>query len=129
MENLFIQRLKYAKRELTALKTSYVRALGMLKIYTDTVNVPSTGHQGGLWTVIVTVNFSQKFTAYPFVNVIPEVGNDFTHSMEFDTVEYSNNGYTAIFHLTWLYRSGAGTDVTIYATSPIENISIDWRVA
>ena len=126
MNNLFIQRLKYAKRELTALKTAYVRGLGMMKVYEQTATAPSAGHESGFWTLIINVGLDTSFTAYPFVQLIPQVSSSFEYSIEYESMQYENSGYSASFRTSWRYQAGTGSDVTVFSTSPITSISFNW---
>jgi len=124
--NLFVQRLKHAKRELTALKTACQRGLGTVKIYSETAAGLEVGHTSGSWAVTITANLDQAFAAYPFMMVVPQVDSSFAYSLEVTSMQYEDSGYTAKFKANWKYDANAGGVVTIYSTSPIDSVSFSW---
>ena len=98
----------------------------MVKIYSQSATASSAGHESGFWTLIINVNLDSGFTAYPFVQLIPEVTSAFEYSIEYESMQYENNGYSASFRTSWRYQAGTGSDVTVFSTSPITSISFSW---
>lgn len=126
-QNLLVQRFKNAKSELTALKTTHPRGIGNLKIYKETITF--TGSEFFLEGT-VTINFSQNFAAYPFVYLVGYgVRRTVTYfaSIGGDSVNYINNGYTAVFEATALYYPGTiPNKFDVYCTSPMTSITYTW---
>lgn len=126
-QNLLVQRFKDAKKELTALKTTHPRGIGNLKIYKETITF--TGSV--VWLEgTVTINFSQNFAAYPFVYLVGYgVRRTATYfaSIGGDFVNYTNNGYTAVFEATALYYPDTiPNKFDVYSTSPMTSITYAW---
>lgn len=124
--DLLSLRIKEAKRELTALKTAHKRGLGNVKIYTYDFNIDPTGHDTGIWELVVRVDFDSSFAAYPFVYIAPQIGQSFSYSLEVATTDYRNDGYTAFVRCIWGYENGM-TKSTVVSTSPIVNVSYTWK--
>lgn len=126
-QNLLVQRFKNAKSELTALKTAHIRGIGNLRVYKETVRF--TGSAVFLEGT-VTINFSQNFAAYPFVYLLGYgVDLDGMHfiSMDPESVNYTNNGYTAVFEGEALYDPEyIPNKFDVYSTSPMTSITYAW---
>ena len=126
-QNLLVQRFKDAKKELTALKTTHLRGIGNLKIYKETITF--TGSV--VWLEgTVTINFSQNFAAYPFVYLVGYgVRRTVTYfaSISGDSINYTNNGYKAVFEATALYDPDTVPNkFDVYSTSPMTSITYSW---
>ena len=126
-QNLLVQRFKNAKSELTALKTTHPRGIGNLRIYKETITF--TGSV--VWLEgTVTIKFSQNFAAYPFVYLVGygvDLGGIYYFSMDTKSVNYTNNGYTAVFEATALYDPGTiPNKFDVYCTSPMTSITYTW---
>lgn len=131
-QNMLVERLKFAKRELTALKTAHRRASSLLKIYSywysfSDFNIPV----GYLGDALVTIQFSSRFAAYPFVYGI---GNTYFGQSQgsylvltsYGTAwfEFTNSGFTVKLHASIAYYNQYGlTGFYIKSTSPIISIS------
>lgn len=126
-QNLLVQRFKDAKKELTALKTTHPRGIGNLKIYKETITF--TGSV--VWLEgTVTINFSQNFAPYPFVYLVGygvRMTVTYFASIGGDSVNYTNNGYTAVFEATALYDpESIPNKFDVYCTSPMTSITYTW---
>lgn len=136
MSDLLVQRLKAAKRELTALKTAHKRGLGLLRIYRTQYlfsDIPGISDQEIYSSVKTTITFSTTFEPYPFaylVGMLRESSQSVLLSVETRQVEYSNNGYTITFTGSIaIYYSDLGLDrMFLYSTSPPTSISCDWSI-
>ena len=126
-QNLLVQRFKSAKRELTALKTTHPRGIGNLKIYKETITF--TGSAVFLEGT-VTINFSQNFAAYPFVYLFgysERMTATYFASISGDSINYTNNGFTAVFEATALYDpEDIPNKFDVYSTSPMTSITCTW---
>lgn len=126
-QNLLVQRFKNAKSELTALKTTHPRGIGNLRIYKETITF--TGSV--VWLEgTVTINFSQNFAAYPFVYLVGygvDLSGMYFISMDPESVNYTNNGYTAVFEGEALYDpESIPNKFDVYSTSPMTSITYTW---
>lgn len=126
-QNLLVQRFKNAKSELTALKTTHPRGIGNLRIYKETITF--TGSV--VWLEgTVTINFSQNFAAYPFVFLVGYGERrtvTYFASIGGDSINYTNNGYTAVFEATALYDpESIPNKFDVYSTSPMTSITYAW---
>lgn len=126
-QNLLVQRFKNAKSELTALKTTHPRGIGNLRIYKETITFTGSA----VWLEgTVTINFSQNFAAYPFVYLVGYgVRRTVTYfaSIGGDSINYIDNGYTAVFEATALYDpEDIPNKFDVYSTSPMTSITYTW---
>ena len=126
--NTLAQRLKFAKQEITALKTAHQRGFGLLKIYrteykfSDIPGVLDT-HS---YDAITTINFSQNYAPYPFAYLNGQFVSWFS-SLDVKQIQYSNNGYTITFTGDAFYYTSLGLDkMTLYSTAPPTSISYNW---
>lgn len=123
-QNLLVEQLKYAKRELTDLKTAHRRGLGLLKVYVTRYQVPpATGSQTFFW---LTIDVEFGISNYPFAQKYL-VLDDITASIV-DTApefEYTNGGYGAEFRSS-LVKIDEPYVFDFYSTSPIISISHSW---
>lgn len=129
MTDLLSQRIKYAKNELTALKTAHKRGLGNVKIYKYVYDFSSTGIAVG--TMSVTVNFDQTFSEYPFAFLVgyePTQQSLYASSMDAREIVYLNNGYSVKFTGPAIcYPTAIEPKVNIYSTAPISSASHVWE--
>ena len=127
-QNLLVQRFKSAKRELTALKTTHPRGIGNLKIYKEIITFTASG--GSFKDAVITVTFSQNFAAYPFVYILgygADVSGKYYISMDTKTINYANNGYTAVFEAAAIYYPELVPNrFDVYSTSPATSITYEW---
>ena len=127
-QNLLVQRFKDAKKELTALKTTHLRGIGNLKIYKETITFTASG--GSFKDAVITVNFSQNFAAYPFAYVSgygADIDGKYYLSMDIKSVNYTNNGFTAIFEGEAIYYpEWVPNKFDVYSTSPMTSITYAW---
>ena len=127
IQNLLVQRMKAAKREITALKTAHQRGLN-LKVFSEERYF--TNSEIGFYDGVITVTFDQGFAAYPFAYVLGHTLNpdqmEF-YSVRVDSVVYRDNGYTMDFIGSFVYYPEDITNrFSVYSTSPITSISYRW---
>lgn len=120
--NLLVDRLKYAKRELTALKTAHKRGLGNLKVYTQEVTIT---HPGGSQLLNLVVNFDNTTVAYPFVRVIGSMNSSYTYNLNVLGAGYTNNGKTYKMTGTFILNTGMNK-IYVESTLPASSISYTW---
>ena len=128
MNNLS-QRLKYAKRELTALKTSHPRGLGNLRVYrrNETLTPPSGERE--LYKITIHLAFDQQYAPYPFLQVVQGERNPNVAIFEFEDFEYGNDGLSATVIASGLFGAGKPSmQYTILSMAPVGNITIEWEV-
>lgn len=131
--NLLSQRIKEAKRELTALKTAHKRGFGLLKIYkTECLfsNIPGLT-DNYIYDATTTVTFSREFAPFPMAFLVGNFADDITGwfalSADAQEIKYSNDGYTVTFVGTSIYASKFDLDrMFIYSTAPVSSISYNW---
>lgn len=125
-QNLLVQRLKFAKRELTALKTAHKRGLGLLKVYTKTYTIPPPSGSASFYWLTIELEF--EISNYPFLQEYL-VYNDIATSPISTTpeFEYKNDGEKAEFRMVFEKRT---TDYSIRfnSTSPIVSMNYSWSV-
>lgn len=119
-QNMLVDRLKAAKRELTALKTAHKRGINLLRVfnYWD-YNVPSVGGD-----LVVNITFNAKYASYPFFELCPYVSRiGATLRFGIANIVYTNNGYGARITIpqtsTYLYYSG----ICVVSAAPITGLS------
>lgn len=128
-QNMLVERLKYAKRELTALKTTHQRGLGLLKVYTVSYIIQPPDTSAVVLTLKLIINFSG--IAYPLAGFFPysDDPTDLWGGALFATTPsflYTNNGYTIEFEEAIVAASGVLYKIFVYSTSPISSISYTW---
>lgn len=126
--NLFSKRLKDAKKELTALKTSHERAASLLNIYStqDTLPWPP----GGVDIVTIIVHFSREYTAYPFFRFEIESLNfayrNYASNIYIGAESYGADGYSIeIVALHWGDEEYS-SNFRVISTSPVVRIDYNW---
>lgn len=125
MTDLLVQRLKNAKRELTALKTAHKRGLGLLKLYEFTAPL-DVQERLGFWSVKLTVNFAEDQSPFPFLQWIPVVNNNSLNVIELVGEEFSSDGMTAVLYFEWLASNPYVDRINFISTSIIESYSQEW---
>ena len=124
MSDLLVQRLKAAKRELTALKTAHRRGIGNLKIYNrycEELGSHTTG------TLNITIKFDSKYAAYPLFQVLP-LGDISSSGMVYTGVNanYANGGYQASVQVydefAWLFSYG----FYVLSTAPTTEVNYSY---
>lgn len=127
--NLLSKRLKDAKRELTNLKTAHTRGLGNLRIFSQRIDLDPTGHELNFWYIIIDIEFDHNYAEYPFAQATAGIDPvEKTWSAEPESITYTS-GYHAIFQFFWALRTDNASYCFIASSSPIVNISIEWRSA
>ena len=128
IQNLLVQRFKSAKRELTALKTTHPRGIGNLKIDKETPAFSASSTKRG--DMIITITFSRNFAAYPFVYILgygANISSVYYISINTKTINYTNNGYTAVFEAAAIYYPELVPNrFDVYSTSPAISINYQW---
>lgn len=127
-QNMLVDRLKFAKRELTALKTAHTRGLGLLKIYKTEFDYSQTGKPDGyIYNAVVTVKFSRDFAAYPFAYVLGDINRNsgiFWPSFEAEVVSFKDSGYTLVVSGRAVYATSENLrKVTAVSTAPIISLT------
>lgn len=129
MTDLLVQRLKAAKRELTALKTAHRRGLGLLRVYEQTYLLADLGMSDiSLRSVSITLQFSRSFSPYPFVTLVGQGidNNAFWRSAIVESSNYTDNGFGIVFNGTLRrYDSEGLTKFMVRCTAPITSIEVD----
>lgn len=123
MSDLFVQRLKAAKRELTALKTAHRRGLGGLKVFEYPLEI--TGYNDAVYTLDVTVEFAQDSTSYPFIICAPQADST-TNLAKADLISmnFGADGMTAYLNFEWFALTQIDPyNIVFYSSSPISNVS------
>lgn len=126
--NTLSQRLKYAKRELTALKTAHPRGLGNLRVYHRLETMTSPDTPRGTYVITIEITFDAKYAPYPFMNVLagPETYGVTLYS--FDEFEYISNGKKArVLAYGSFFRPSVTVEYEILSMAPVDNIVVNWR--
>lgn len=128
--NLLTQRLKFAKRELTNLKTAHRRGLGLLKVYYLPYTVPPpTTITYAFIRLDLTINFDG--IAYPLVGLMPRStdptatwgGTMMGSTPDF---QYTNDGRSVEMSVAALADYNGIYKLYIYSTSPIQSVTYNW---
>lgn len=123
MTDLLVQRLKAAKRELTALKTAHRRGLGLLKIYHYEYDIPPPS--GDVSFYRLTVNVSFDISPFPFVQRFMVVDDIYYNPFSADEeIIYAANGWTSQIKAVYLLASHY--TMALNSTSPIISMSYSW---
>lgn len=125
--NLLTKRLKAARSELTALKTTHTRGIGLLRLYSQILTIDGSGQTGGVHELDVTISLNTSYASFPFVQVSPAINDDNGYTMEIDGFTYTN-GYNLRYHLLWLVRANSGdtNKLQIVSSSPITSVNYEW---
>ena len=127
--NTLSQRLKYAKRELTALKTAHPRGLGNLRVYRRSETIVTPG-SSGIYNATITATFSSLFAPYPYVQAVPGPTPDHVIILQFKDFEYNSNGmgFTAIL-TGWFTAGSVAIPYKILSLAPVESVNVQWESA
>lgn len=131
-QNMLVERLKFAKRELTALKTAHSRGFGLLKIYRTEYkfsDIPGISEQS--YDAITTIKFSTKYEPFPFAYLEGDaryyLSGALLTSMSVEQLEYRDSGYTIVFTGRAIYSPAANLNkMVLYSTAPPVSISYNW---
>lgn len=124
MSDLLVERLKVAKRELTALKTAHLRGLGLLKVFDETVGLDIEGRTGLIWYVDIILQFSAGFAKFPFVQAIIGPGEV---SSPIENIVYDESGYSCTVTIAWINLVDPVQEIVIRSMAPIISASQNWR--
>lgn len=124
MTDLLVQRLKSAKRELTALKTTHKRGLGLLRIYKFTVKLSPPSD--GIYYIELTIDFSDNFAPFPYIEAVPVVLSGTSAISTDGGVQYSSNGLSCIMRFTWISSTPNVDTVYLLSTSSIKSVLQRW---
>lgn len=131
--NTLAQRLKYAKRELTDLKTAHRRGLGLLKIYKTAYNLGSVAgiQQDTFQNAQISVRFSSEYSSYPYAYIMGDsiylYGSTLLSSSESEKIEYKDNGYSILLSARILYAPSYGLkNIYLFSTIPPSSINFNW---
>lgn len=130
MINLLTTRVKDAKSELTALKTAYVRGLGLMDVYTynGTANPPS--REDYFFKMVVTFDpeFAQNPLTYMSIGIgdlqAPWLGS----ALEIYNQTFTSDGFALTVNGLISWAADDIATYTIYSTSPITNVSWEWTL-
>lgn len=125
MNNLS-QRLKYAKRELTALKTAHPRGLGNLRVYRRAETILSPSNMGA-YEAKISGSFRSLFAPYPYAQVILGVFPEDVSLVTMEDFEYMSDGMGFATVLTGLFaQPSISITFEILSLAPVENIEVEW---
>lgn len=126
MSDLLVQRLKAAKRELTALKTAHRRGLGLLKVYRREETFTPPGGQGTYNGVKITISFSRNFAKSPLVSLSGlTMGSMTVQSLYVNSVKYIDDfSLEIIADLVW--TSVIPNKFVIISSAPVEEVNYVW---
>lgn len=128
-QNLLVERLKYAKRELTALKTAHTRGLGMLRVYRRSVDLLSPS-SAGYYRVTITATFSSLFAPFPYAQgVLGPVPSNIV-ILQQEEFEYSSDGkgFTSVIS-GYFFNGSIPIEYEILSLAPISNLNTQWESA
>lgn len=125
--NLLSQRLKAAKRELTALKTAHMRGLGLVNIYEQVVYIDPAGRTGQHELEII-ITLDSSFPVYPFVQLLNKIDLS-TQDARMGTLGFTYiSPHQVKYGVLWWDAFGpANTDyVEVLSNAPISNVTYNW---
>lgn len=126
MTDLLVQRLKAAKRELTALKTAHRRGLGLLKVYRIEETFITPSGQGTYEGVKITISFSRNFAKKPMVHLSGfTAGNMLIQSIYVNSVRYIDD-YTLEVMADLVWTSVIPNKFVIVASAPVTEVNYVW---
>lgn len=126
MSDLLVQRLKAAKRELTALKTAHRRGLGLLKVYNYEETFTPPGGQGNYNDVKITISFSQKFAKNPLVHLKGfTAGNMTIQSLYVNSMKFIDD-YTLEVMADLVWTSVIPNKFVVVSSAPVAEVDYAW---
>lgn len=123
--DLLSVRLKEAKRELTNLKTAHLRGLGLLKLYTFTLDL-DVQQRLGFWSIAVNIALKPDQSPFPFIQWVPIVNNDTSNVIELVGVQFSSDGMSVLYQFEWLASDPYVDTINLYSTSEISSYTQEW---
>ena len=125
--NTLSERLKYARRELTALKTAHPRGLGNLRVYRKSGSLTSPSGSRKDYNIIMDITFGASYKPYPFAQVIkgPDPGTVFLFN--FEEFEYTNSGMGVRVTASGRFNAGASMPYEILSLAPVASVSTQWE--
>lgn len=124
MSDLLVQRLKAAKRELTALKTAHRRGLGGMKVFEYPLSI--SGYNDYVYALSVTIRFASGSTSYPFVVGTPQSDPNTNYLSKADLISmrFEDGGMSAAFDFDWFALTKIDPyTIYFYSSSPIEEVT------
>jgi len=125
--NPLTMRIKAAKSELLALKTSHLKAASLLKVFSATSSVPILGSEATIATI--TVRFSTDYGAYPYFRLEIEptsyIALNVGSNIYVGTETYVDNGYSIEVVIIHLGYDDFSNNFRVTSTSPIVDISYE----
>lgn len=127
--NTLAQRLKFAKRELTALKTAHRRGLGNLRVYRRNELLTPPYSERDIYVITIKLSFSSNFAPFPYIQVVQGAENPSIPRFIFEDFEYYSDGMGATVVASGLFDSGSPSmPYEILSLAPVTNIETDWRI-
>lgn len=124
--NTLSQRLKYAKRELTALKTAHPRGLGNLRVYRKNETIVSPSVMGA-YEARISGSFSSLFAPYPYTQIVLGEYPENIALLTMEDFEYTSDGMGFATVITGLFAQPAiSINLEILSLAPVENIEVEW---
>lgn len=120
-ENSLVDRLRFAKKELTALKTAHLHGLNTLKVFRYDSEVRANDG-----SVRFIVDFDKNFAAYPLVEFCAISGDIQAFLDCFTQYKFTNDGYTMEMAKENVYFD---TTFAVISTSPIVGLDIRYSGA
>jgi hypothetical protein len=125
--NTLSERLKYAKRELTALKTSHPRGLGNLRVYRRIETIVSPGGGISAYEAKISGNFSSLFAPCPYTQVVLGDYSEDVALLNMQDFEYTNGGMGFATVATGLFtQPSVPINIVILSLAPVDGIEVEW---
>lgn len=105
------------KKEILALKTAYKHGLGTMKLFSYTIDPPSSVGSSFVGDVVITVSISQDSAPYPLI----DISSSNYYQTYFSGVEASNDGRTFIY----AYELATNPSFKVISSSEA-TVSVDW---
>lgn len=126
--NPLTMRIKAAKRELLALKTSHAKSASLMKVFSTISSVPIPPEDYALAKIMV--KFSEDYGAFPYFRVEIEPTGfpayNYGSNIFIGTETYDPTGYRLEVEIMQLGISDYSNNFKITSTSPITSISYEW---
>lgn len=128
--NTLSQRLKYAKKELTALKTAHPRGLGNLRVYRRIETIVSPADGGGRireYEAKISGNFSSLFAPYPYTQVVIGNSPEDVSMLSMADFEYTSDGMGFATIIDGLFtQPSVPITFEILSLAPVDGIEVEW---